>query len=62
MLRGLIAISLGLLLRAVLIAINGQNALKRFAFPIFGPPLMLTVINLLICGGGKRPQDKRGGS
>jgi hypothetical protein len=59
-LRGVIAICVGLLLAAIWSIATDTNAFRRFAFPIFGVPVTLTVINLLLTlGEQKNEKDKR---
>jgi hypothetical protein len=59
-LRGVIALCLGLLLAGIWSITTDTNAFIRFAFPIFGVPVALTVINLLLTlGEQKNEQDRR---
>lgn len=58
LLRGVVAISVGLLIAAVITATTDTNGFRRFAFPIFVVPAMLTIMNLLAGAEGKRKGDK----
>jgi len=59
-LRGVIAICVGLLLAAIWSVATDTNAFRSFAFPIFGVPVVLTVINLLLTlGEQKNERDRR---
>ena len=48
LLRGVIGVCVGLLIAAIWSFTTDTNAFRRFAFPIFGVPVILTLINLLI--------------
>jgi hypothetical protein len=53
LLRGLIAVIVGVAFAAVVTMTTETNAFKRFAFPIFGVPALLTVLNLIGSRGRK---------
>ena len=59
LLRGVIAVCVGLVLAAVLTATTDTNAFRRFALPIFGVPTILTIINLLTRGTERAEHDRR---
>jgi glycerol uptake facilitator-like aquaporin len=59
LLRGLIAMSAGVMLAAVITATTDTNAFRRFAFPIFGVPMMLTMLNLLTRRAERVEDDRR---
>lgn len=46
LLRGIIAIGVGILLATTMTLITGDNWFKRHGFPIFVVPVLLTLINL----------------
>jgi hypothetical protein len=47
LLRGVIAVAAGLTVATIISITSGTNAFRRFAFPIFIVPLMLTTLHLL---------------
>jgi uncharacterized membrane protein YfcA len=60
LLRGVIALCFGLLFAAIMSVATDANAFRRFAYPIFGVTMTLTVINLLLrLGKQKNEQDRR---
>jgi hypothetical protein len=60
LLRGIIAVCIGLLVAGIWSVATDSNAFKVFAFPIFGIPVILTVIKLLLTlGTQSREQDRR---
>ncbi len=59
LLRGVIAMSVGVVLAAVVTATTDTNAFRRFAFPIFVIPTLLTLLNLLTRRGERAEHDRR---
>lgn len=47
------------MLAAVITATTDTNAFRRFAFPIFGVPMMLTMLNLLTRRAERVEDDRR---